>query len=119
MNQDAVFRDRIAHKDGLSIKLEGNIFKDVGSPHYNAHQKLEEFWNLYRKKGDFFGEIATIAEYNQALKESLIHAGLSESQVNKTVTEAMNQQIGAGFSSGDFVPRIPGRINLPKPKLGG
>ena len=32
LNQDAAFRDYIPRNDGLSVKLEGNIFKDIDSP---------------------------------------------------------------------------------------
>ncbi|WP_242214090.1 hypothetical protein [Bacillus cereus group sp. BfR-BA-01383] len=116
LNQDAAFRDYIPTNDGLSVKLEGNIFKDIDSPHYNAHKSLEDFWNIYRKNGDLAGLKPNLTDYNNALRDSLINAGLSEAQVNKAVSEAIKQQINAGLLADDFVPRIPGRINLPKPK---
>ncbi|MFL1663952.1 type IV secretion protein Rhs [Bacillus cereus] len=116
LNQDAAFRDYIPRNDGLSVKLEGNIFKDIDSPHYNAHKSLEDFWNIYRKNGDLAGLKPNLTDYNNALRDSLINVGLSEAQVNKAVSEAIKQQINAGFLADDFVPRIPGRINLPKPK---
>lgn len=116
LNQDAAFRDCIPTNDGLSVKLEGNIFKDIDSPHYNAHKSLEDFWNIYRKNGDLAGLKPNLTDYNNALRDSLINAGLSEAQVNKAVSEAIKQQINAGLLADDFVPRIPGRINLPKPK---
>ena len=43
LNQNAAFKDVIPQNEGLSIKLEGNIRKDIGSPHYKAHESLEEF----------------------------------------------------------------------------
>ncbi|MEB9408025.1 type IV secretion protein Rhs [Bacillus cereus] len=116
LNQDAAFRDYIPRNDGLSVKLEGNIFKDIDSPHYNAHKSLEDFWNIYRKNGDLAGLKPNLTDYNNALRDSLINVGLSEAQVNKAVSEAVKQQINAGLFADDFVPRIPGRINLPKPK---
>ncbi|PEN64603.1 hypothetical protein [Bacillus wiedmannii] len=116
LNQDAAFRDYIPTNDGLSVKLEGNIFKDIDSPHFNAHKSLEDFWNIYRKNGDLAGLKPNLTDYNNALRDSLINAGLSEAQVNKAVSEAIKQQINAGLLADDFVPRIPGRINLPKPK---
>ncbi|MER2256904.1 MAG: pre-toxin TG domain-containing protein, partial [Priestia megaterium] len=116
LNQDAAFRDYIPRNDGLSVKLEGNIFKDIGSPHYNAHESLENFWDVYRKKGDLSGLKPTLTDYNNALRDSLINAGLSKAQANKAVSEAIKQQLNAGLLADDFVPRIPGKINLPKPK---
>ncbi|QWH29430.1 hypothetical protein EXW51_16345 [Bacillus mycoides] len=116
LNQDAAFRDYIPRNDGLSVKLEGNIFKDIDSPHYNAHKSLEDFWNVYRKNGDLAGLKPNLTDYNNTLRDSLINAGLSETQANKAVSEAIKQQINAGLLADDFVPRIPGRINLPKPK---
>ena len=44
LNQNAAFKDVIPQNEGLSIKLEGNIRKDIGSPHYKAHESLEEFF---------------------------------------------------------------------------
>ncbi|CAM4187288.1 type IV secretion protein Rhs [Bacillus albus] len=116
LNQDAAFRDYIPTNDGLSVKLEGNIFKDIDSSHYNAHKSLENFRNIYRKNGDLAGLKPNLTDYNNALRDSLINAGLSEAQVNKAVSEAIKQQINADLLADDFVPRIPGRINLPKPK---
>ncbi|WP_255290832.1 hypothetical protein [Bacillus cereus] len=79
LNQDAAFRDYIPRNDGLSVKLEGNIFKDIDSPHYNAHKSLEDFWNIYRKNGDLAGLKPNLTDYNNALRDSLINVGLSRS----------------------------------------
>nr|WP_236674732.1 pre-toxin TG domain-containing protein [Enterococcus sp. BWR-S5] len=116
LNQDAAFRDYIPKNDGLAVKLEGNIFTDIGSPHYNAHESLEGFWNNYRKNGDLLGLKPSLSDYNAALKQSLLNAGLSEAQADAAVLKAAAQQANAGLFSDDFIPRIPGRINLPKPK---
>ena len=51
LNQNAAFTGVIPHKEGLSIKLEGNIRKDIGTPHYKAHESLEESWAQYRHSG--------------------------------------------------------------------
>ncbi|OSX97806.1 hypothetical protein BTJ44_00411 [Bacillus mycoides] len=83
LNQDAAFRDYIPRNDGLSVKLEGNIFKDIDSPHYNAHKSLEDFWNIYRENGDLAGLKPNLTDYNNALRDSLINAGLSEAQQTK------------------------------------
>jgi len=45
LNQDAAFRDSIPTNEAAAVKLEGNAFKDVDSPHFKAHQSLEKFWN--------------------------------------------------------------------------
>ncbi|MCA5014396.1 MULTISPECIES: T7SS effector LXG polymorphic toxin [unclassified Enterococcus] len=116
LNQDAAFRDYIPKNDGLAVKLEGNIFTDIGSPHYNAHESLEGFWNNYRKNGELLGLKPSLSDYNAALKQSLLNAGLSEAQADAAVLKAAAQQANAGLFSDDFIPRIPGRINLPKPK---
>ena len=91
------------------MELEGNIFTDVDSAHYNAHVSLEDFWDKYRGSG----RRPTINEYNEALKKSLKDAGLSENQANKAVSKAAGQQISSGLHGGDFVPKVPRRINLP------
>ncbi|MEG0153529.1 MAG: hypothetical protein RR744_10230, partial [Cellulosilyticaceae bacterium] len=116
LNQDAAFRDVIPKKEGLAVKLEGNIRTDINSPHYNAHKSLEGFWNKYRKGGASYGAKPTISEYNSALYDSLKSAGLSEVQVTKVVSEAIKQQLDYGLLSEKLIPRIPGRINLPKLK---
>lgn len=116
LSQDAAFRDVIPKKEGLSVELEGNIFKDVDSPHFLAHQSLEEFWNTFRKNGERFSEMPTVSEYNEALYVSLKSAGLSDTQAQKVVQRAMEQQVFYKLTGDSFVPRIPGRINLPKRK---
>jgi hypothetical protein len=47
------------------LRLEGNVFSDVGSNHYNAHQSMESYWSQYRKGGDLEGITPTIDTYNE------------------------------------------------------
>ena len=114
LNQDAAFRDVIPRNEGLSIKLEGNIRKDIGSPHYNAHKSLEEFWDQYRRKGELYGDSPTISDYNSALQNSLKEAGLTPGQAKQAVSQAIRQQESYGLMVDDFVPRISNKIYLPK-----
>ena len=116
LNQNAAFKDVIPQKEGLSIKLEGNVRKDIGSPHYKAHESLEEFWDQYRKGGELLRTRPTMAEYNVALEKSLVDAGLTPNQAKDVVSKAMEQQISYGLTAEKFVPRIPGKIHLPKIK---
>ena len=116
LNQNAAFTGVIPHKEGLSIKLEGNVLTDIGSPHYKAHESLEQFWNQYRKGGELYGISPTMAEYNVALEKPLIDAGLTPNQAKDVVSKAIEQQISYGLTAEKFVPRIPGKMNLPKIK---
>ncbi|MEG0564442.1 hypothetical protein, partial [Anaerorhabdus sp.] len=114
LNQDAVFKNLIPKNEGMSVELKGSVLQDVGSQHYNAHKSLEAFWNKYRTKGILYGEVPTITEYNSALYQSLMAAGFSEVQAQKAVQSAINQQLQHGLKNDTFVPRIPGKINLPE-----
>ena len=116
LNQNAAFTGVIPHKEGLSIKLEGNVLTDIGSPHYKAHESLEQFWGQYRKGGELYGISPTMAEYNVALEKSLVDAGLTPNQAKDVVSKAIEQQISYGLTAEKFVPRIPGKMNLPKIK---
>jgi|GEM_PF-3697075 len=115
LNQDAAFRDVIPTNKGAAIKLEGNAFKDINSPHYKAHQRLEEFWDQYRKGGNLFGQKPTNLQYTLALKRSLCRAGLNPQQINNALKSAIRNRVDYGFLGGQSVPRIPGRINQAKP----
>lgn len=57
-----------------------------------------------------------MAEYNVALEKSLIDAGLAPNQAKDVVSKAIEQQISYGLTAEKFVPRIPGKMNLPKIK---
>jgi hypothetical protein len=114
LNQNAAFRDVIPKNDGLSVELEGNAFKDIGSPHYSAHENLENFWNNFRPRGDQYGGVPTISDYNSALYDSLRAAGLTDIQAKSAVQGAIKQQSQYGLASDSLVPRIPGRINFRK-----
>jgi hypothetical protein len=114
LSQNAAFRDVIPKNDGLSVELEGNAFKDIGSPHYSAHKNLESFWNSYRPNGDQYGGIPTISDYNSALYDSLRAAGLTDTQAKSAVQSAIRQQSQYGLVDDSLVPRIPGRINFKK-----
>jgi hypothetical protein len=116
LNQDAAFKKDgngkqvIPSDEGYTIELEGNAFKDVGSPHFMAHKTMEEFFNRYRK-GDKKGLIPTNAEYNVALYKSLRKAGLTEKQTLDVVEKARSQRLKYGLQDDDPIPKIPGQIN--------
>ena len=114
LNQDAAYREAIPTNEGLSTKLEGNAFKDVNSPHYNAHENLEQFWNQYRRGGTKYGEVPTNLEYTKAMVDSLKAAGYSQQQAMQIANKAIKQRIQYGLLGGEPVPRIPGKINQTK-----
>ena len=53
-------------------------------------------------------------EYNVALEKSLVDAELTPNQAKDVISKAMEQQISYGLTTEKFVPRIPGKMNLPK-----
>lgn len=111
LNQHAAFRFVIAHADGVSVKLRGNAFSEVGSPHYNAHESMESFWDIFRRGGMDAGNLPTNSQYNRALYNSLQESGLSPTESLKAVQAAKRQQLDVGLRGRDLVPRLPGRIN--------
>ncbi|MFD3260886.1 hypothetical protein ACE3MQ_20025 [Paenibacillus lentus] len=117
LNQDAAFRSVIPKNKGLAIKLEGNAFKDVGTPHFNAHKSLEEFWSQFRKGGTRYKEKPTCGEYTKALYQSLQDAGLSKENAFYAVREAIKQRRAFGLTADMPVPRIPGPMNSLKKYL--
>jgi hypothetical protein len=98
----------------MSIKLAGNAFKDINSPHYNAHESLEKFWAQYRRGGSKYGEMPTNLEYTKAMVDSLKAAGYSQQEAMQIAREAIKQRIKYGLLGGEPVPRIPNRINQAK-----
>ncbi len=115
LNQDAAYRDLIPRDSGAAIKLQGNAFTEPGTPHYEAHKSLENFWNRYRKGGELYREVPTNLQYTQALKHSLESTGMSPEQVKAAVKYSIQNRIEHGALGGQNVPRIPGRINQVKP----
>jgi hypothetical protein len=111
LNQDAAYRDVIPRKKGVSIELEGNAFTEPGTPHFEAHADMEQFWNQFRRGGARFGRLPTNLEYSRALQSSLRAAGLPEEEVRAAVRAATRQRVEYGLLGGDPVPRLPGRIN--------
>ncbi|HEM6907243.1 hypothetical protein [Providencia stuartii] len=115
LNQDAAYRDVIPTNKGAAIKLEGNAFTEPNTPHYNAHNSLETFWNDYRRGGALYGELPTNLQYTLALKHSLQSAGLTARQITQAVRSSIQNRLQFGLLGGQNVPRIPGRINQVKP----
>jgi RHS repeat-associated protein len=116
LNQDAAYRDVIPTNKGMSTKLEGNAFSEVGSPHYNAHESLEQFWNQYRRGGAKYGEVPTNLEYSKAMVDSLKDAGYTQQEAMQIAAKAIEQRVEHGLLGGMPVPRIPSKINQsPRP----
>jgi RHS repeat-associated protein len=114
LNQDAAFRDIIPHSQGAANAMQGNAFKDIGTPHYEFHKSLEGFWDKYRKGGSEAGKTPTIGQYDTALRDALTSSGYSSSDVNHLASVAEQNRTAYGLSNSDPVPRIPGRINQRK-----
>jgi len=112
LNQAAAYGEVIPVRQGMAIKLQGNIFTDVGAPHTLAHGYLESnFWNLYRD----VGIAPTNLQYTQALQQSLRAAGLPEAQVQQAVRAAIRERVNFGVLGGRPVPNVPKAIpNLPR-----
>ena len=110
LNQDAAYRNVIPRNEGVAVKLEGNTFSGPGSPHFEAHASLENFWAPYRTAGD----APTNLEYNLALKQSLEAAGYSPSQAQKLTREAVRNRLNYGLLGGEPVPRVPAPIRQRK-----
>ncbi|NQQ33964.1 hypothetical protein HO875_10610 [Streptococcus suis] len=116
VNQAAMMKKTVpnySYSDGVTVPLVGNIRTDVGSPHYNAHATMEEFYNQYRKGGDKFGMRPTMADYNTAISNSLSNAGYTKMQIDEIMTSVIAEQKHYGLTNSSIF-NIPGRMNLPK-----
>lgn len=111
LNQNAVYGSIIDHADGISVAMRGNAFRDVGSPHYNAHASMESFWDRYRRNGDLFNLRPTNAEYGSAMERSMIRAGYTTEQATLLGRLAAGQREALGLFPSAPVPRIPRKIN--------
>ncbi|HEY6256971.1 MAG TPA: hypothetical protein VIY51_14385 [Xanthobacteraceae bacterium] len=107
LNQDRVYQESIPPSEGLSVSMRGNILTEPGTPHYNYHRSLEQFWDQYRKDGSLESEMPTNAEYGEAVRRALIAAGLSPAQASDLAAQAAQQRIASGLVESKPVPRIP------------
>ena len=116
LNQNAAYRDVIPSNKGLANAMEGNAFTDPGTPHYDFHESLENFWDQYREGGALEGSTPTNADYTNALENALKAGGLSAEEAESLAAQAAQQQAEYGLSPSDLVPRVPGSINqVPRP----
>src|SRR5208337_5291756 len=92
LNQNAVFESVIPQNEGLSVPLEGNTITEPGTPHYNFHQTLEQFWEPYRRGGELYGQVPTNAQYGEALHNALQAAGYSPAQAADLANQAATQR---------------------------
>ncbi len=116
VNQAAMMKKTVpnySYSDGVTVPLVGNIRTDVGSPHYNAHATLEEFYDQYRRGGDKYRTYPTVGEYNDANASALRVAGLNDAQVNEIMSAAKSEQRYYGLNDSSYIS-IPRRIYLPQ-----
>jgi hypothetical protein len=90
--------------------MRGNILVEPGTPHYNYHRSLEQFWDQYRKGGNLESKMPTNAEYGEAVRRALIASGMSPEQASNLVERAAAQRAAYGLSEADVVPQIPKAI---------
>jgi hypothetical protein len=110
LNQNAAFKSIIPREEGLAVGMRGDAFIDRGTPHYEFHKSLEQFWEQYRT-GPLRGLRPTNAQYGQALQRSLEVGDFSAEEASSLATQAARQRRAFGLADDDLVPRVPGRIN--------
>lgn len=115
LNQNAAYKGIIPEEDGLSHALRGDAFKDRGTPHYEFHRSLEQFWDQFRRRrgveGPRFNQKPTNAEFGQALQRSLEAAGLSPVEAAELAARARAQRLAYGLLDDMPVPNVPRPIN--------
>jgi hypothetical protein len=116
LNQDAAFRDVIPTDQGLANAMRGDAITEPGTPHFQFHESLEEFWAQYRKGGDRYGTTPTNAEYGAALERALISSGYSSQQAADLAAAAARQRAEYGLAPSAPVPRVPGRLPQAQPR---
>ena len=110
INQDGVFGEIVPYDEAFTVGMKGNILTEPGSPHYNFHRSLEDFWNQFRSKGNRRDELPTIAEYHQAAEQALMAGGFSPDQASYLVKQAANDITSRGVSLSAKVPKMPRAI---------
>jgi hypothetical protein len=110
LNQNAAFRDVIPSGKGAAVAMKGDAILDVGSPHYNFHRSLEDFWEQFRRTGPRFGTRPTCMEYDEALRTALSAAGYEGDVVLSLAEFAAQNRRGFGLLDTSLVPRIPRRF---------
>jgi hypothetical protein len=112
LNQGAAYSASIPYRSGQSILLPGDALHNAGSAHYEAHASLENWWDSYRT-GENRGSMPTNSEYGQALKQSLIDAGMSPADATQYADVARQQRLASGLAEDAPVSRVPRRMNQP------
>jgi hypothetical protein len=110
LNQNAAFKEIIPEADGLALGMKGDALREVGSPHYEFHASLEQFWRPYRKGGELWGKMPTNAQYGDALEEALIRGGYTRRQAAQIAERAAAHRAAYGLEPSAEVPRIPNRL---------
>jgi len=110
LNQSSVYQDIIPRREGLSLGMRGNIITEPGTPHYNFHRALEQFWDQYRPGGDLEWTKPTNAEYGKAIRQAMIAAGLTSARASEVAARAAAERAARGLIDSDPVPRIPTAI---------
>ena len=88
---------------------------EPGTPHYDFHASLEQFWNQYGPNGILFPNVPTSAEYGQALQEALQAGGFSPEEAADLANQAAQQRFQFGLPPEAPVPRLPGRLPQKQP----
>ena len=115
LNQNAAYGKVIPKDQGLTVGMRGNAFRDVGSPHYQFHGSMEEFWSPYRNGGTSYGIRPTNAQYGAATEQALIKSGYTPAQAANLAEQAAAQRAAYGLSPSAPVPVIPARLPQAKP----
>jgi RHS repeat-associated protein len=111
LNQNAAFRAVIPRDQGIATGLQGDALRQPGTPHYEFHRSLEEFWEPFRKSN----KVPTNAQYGQAVERALTAAGVAPKEVKRLSALAAEQRAAFGLKPSTNVPRVPCRFG-PKRK---
>ena len=104
--QNAIYGQIVAKRDGMTISVEGNVFRDSGSLHNRMHALSDAELDTFRASGT----IPTNAEYAAISARGLQSVGFHEAVIEYVMDQVIRQQRKRGLQPDMPIPRMPRKM---------
>ena len=104
--QNAIYGEIVAKRDGMTISVEGNVFRDSGSLHNRMHALSDAELDTFRASGT----IPTNAEYAAISARGLQSVGFHEAVIEYVMDQVIRQQRKRGLQPDMPIPRMPRKM---------
>ena len=104
--QNAIYGNIVAKSEGITISVEGDAIREIGSPHNEMHIFSDAQLDVFREAGT----VPTNVEYAEISARAMLSVGYNEVVTKYVIDQVIQQQLAHGLLPNMPIPKMPRKL---------